>query len=52
MVYKVITKVLVNHLRPYLNDLIGSLQISFIPGWSFADNVIVAQEVPHFMHKT
>ena len=23
MVYKVITKVLVNHLRPYLNDLIG-----------------------------
>ena len=30
--YKLITKVLVNRLRPFLNNLIGPMQSSFLPG--------------------
>ena len=41
VVYKLITKVLVNGLRPFLQDLIGSLQNSFIPSYSMTDNVII-----------
>lgn len=48
--YKVITKVLVQRIRPFLYELIGPLQSSFIPGRSTNDNVILAQEVIHFMH--
>lgn len=50
VVYKVISKVLVQRLRPYLDDLIGPLQSSFIPGRSTTDNAILAQEMVHHMH--
>jgi hypothetical protein len=40
----------VNRLRPYLDDLIGPLQSSFISSRSSADNAFVAQEVMHHMH--
>lgn len=43
--YKIITKVLVNRLRPFLSDLIGPLQGSFIPGRGTRDNTILAQEL-------
>ena len=52
VVYKVITKVLVNRLRPHLKEIIGPLQGGFIPGRGTPDNIIVAQEVLHFMKKT
>lgn len=48
--YKVITKVVVQRLRPFLDDLIGPMQSSFIPGRGTKDNAILAQEVIHFMH--
>ena len=51
VVYKVITKVLVNRLRPFLDELIGPLQGSFIPGRGTTDNIIIAQEVINYMHK-
>lgn len=50
MAYKIITKVLVNHLRPFLDDMISPLQSSFIPGRGTSDNAILAQEVVHYMH--
>ncbi|XP_057733751.1 uncharacterized protein LOC130948905 [Arachis stenosperma] len=52
VVYKVITKVLVNRLCPHLKEIIGPLQGGFIPGRGTPDNIIVAQEVLHFMKKT
>jgi hypothetical protein len=52
VVYKLITKVRVNRLRPFLDDLIGSLQSSFITGHSTSNNALIAQEVMHFMYKT
>lgn len=48
--YKMITKVVVQRLRPYLDELIGSLQSSFIPDRGTKDNAILAQEVVHYMH--
>ncbi|XP_019416401.1 PREDICTED: uncharacterized protein LOC109327691 [Lupinus angustifolius] len=50
--YKVVTKVLVSRWCPYLSDLIGPLQSSFIPGRETADNVILAQEVMPHIHKS
>jgi len=50
VIFKVITKVLVIRLRPFLADLISLLQSSFIPGRGTIDNAILAQEVVHFIH--
>lgn len=52
MVYKVITKVIVNRLRTFLDDLIFPLQSNFIPKRGTSDNAILAQEVVHFMHRS
>jgi hypothetical protein len=50
VIFKVITKILVSRLRPFLADLISPLQSSFILGRGTTDNVILAQEVVHFIH--
>ena len=41
--YKVLSKVLVNRLRPFLDELVGPMQISFIPNRSTSDKAIIAQ---------
>jgi hypothetical protein len=48
-VYKLITKVLVNKMRPYLDQIIGPYQSSFLPGRGTCDNAIILQEVIHLM---
>ncbi|XP_015939884.1 uncharacterized protein LOC107465419 [Arachis duranensis] len=52
VVYKIITKVLTNRLRPFLPDIVSPLQGSFIPGRGAPDNIIVAQEILNFMKHT
>lgn len=47
---KLITKVLVNRIRPFMNDIIGPLQSSLIMRHNTSNNVILAQEVIHHMH--
>jgi hypothetical protein len=32
-IYKVVSKCIVNRLRPLLQDLIGPTQSAFVPGW-------------------
>ena len=39
--YKVITKIIVNKLRPLLNKLVGPYQASFMPGRQTKDNIII-----------
>lgn len=39
--YKILTKVLVNKIKPLLGNLIGPFQSSFLPGRQMVDNVIV-----------
>lgn len=52
VVYKLITKTLVNKLCPFLDELISHLQSSFIQSRCTTNNVMVAQEVMHHIHKS
>ena len=51
-VYKVITKIILGRLRPYLDKLIAPCQAAFVPGRRGVDNVIIVQEIIHSMEKT
>ena len=50
-VYKIVTKILVARLRPFLDTLVSPLQAAFVPGRRAIDNAIIAQEVIHFISK-
>lgn len=47
VVYKIVSKCLVNRLRPLLHDIIALNQSAFIPGRMITDNVIIAFECIH-----
>lgn len=49
--FKVISKVMVNRLRPIMMKLVGPFQNSFLPGCSTLDNVILTQEIMHSMNR-
>lgn len=46
-VYKIVTKILVARIRPYLDKLVSPLQSAFVPGRRSVDNAIVVQEIIH-----
>ena len=46
-VYKIVSKIIVARLRPYLDKLISPCQLAFVPGRKGIDNAIIAQEVIH-----
>lgn len=50
VLFKVISKVLVNILGPHLDTIIGPLQSSFITKKGTSGNAIIAQEIIHHMH--
>ena len=50
-VYKIITKIIVSRLRPFLDKLISPLQTAFVPGRKGIDNVIIVQEIIHTLSK-
>ncbi|XP_072064306.1 uncharacterized protein [Arachis hypogaea] len=52
VIYKIVTKVLVNRFRPFLSEIIGPLEGGFIPGRGTTENIIIAQEIMHFMRNT
>ena len=51
-VYKIITKIIVGRLRPYLDKLIGPCQVAFVSGRRGVDNTIIVQELIHTVGKT
>jgi hypothetical protein len=44
VIYKVVTKCLINRLRPILHDIVSPEQSAFVPGRLRTDNVLVAFE--------
>ena len=44
VIYKVISKILVNRLKPLMNDLIIPYQNAFIKGRSITDDILIAHE--------
>ncbi|GAU31728.1 hypothetical protein TSUD_215290 [Trifolium subterraneum] len=49
--YKVLTKVIVNRLKPLIPNIISPYQTGFIPTRSIHENIVVAQEMVHSMSK-
>ncbi|XP_072066777.1 uncharacterized protein [Arachis hypogaea] len=45
VIYKIITKVVVERLRPFLQDIIGPLQGGFIPGRGAPNNIILKRDL-------
>ncbi|GLT63635.1 hypothetical protein SLA2020_361850 [Shorea laevis] len=41
--YKIISKIIVNRMKPALDDLISPCQTSFVPGRKGIDNVLILQ---------
>jgi len=51
VVYKAITKSIVNRIKPVLAKLIAPTQSSFVPGRQITDNIIIVQEMLHSMRR-
>lgn len=51
VLYKVITKIIVNRLKPYLDRLVAPTQYRFILEQLITYNIVVVQEVIHSMCK-
>jgi hypothetical protein len=51
VVYKVISKCLVNRIRPHLHGLISETQSAFIPGRLISDNALIAFECFHAIQR-
>ena len=50
VLYKVVTKVLVDRIKQVLPSLIAPTQSSFVPKRQIIDNVVIVHEVIHSMH--
>lgn len=46
-VYKLVTKIIVARLRPFLGNLIPPVQSAFVPRRTGTDNAIIIQELIH-----
>lgn len=51
VLFKIITKMMVNRLKSVISKLIGPAQGSFIPGRLSIDNIMVVQEAVHSMRR-
>lgn len=49
--YKLVTKIIVNWLRPLLGNLISLMQTTFMPSRRGTDNAIIVQELIHTINK-
>lgn len=49
--YKILSKVIVNRLKPMMPLLVAENQTNFVTGRHIMDNVVVAQEVIHSMQR-
>ena len=50
-VYKIVTKIIVCRLRPIMGNLVSPFQAAFVPGKRDLDNVVIAQELIHSVHR-
>jgi hypothetical protein len=47
VVYKIVSKCLVNRMRPLLDDIISPAESDFVPGRMITDNALLAFECIH-----
>ena len=51
VIQKLISKVVVNHLKNIMSSVVSPNQVSFVPGSHITDNIILAQEIVHTMRR-
>ena len=51
IVYKMVTKIIVACIRPFLSKRVSPFQSTFVPGRKGLDNAIIVQEIIHTMAK-
>ena len=49
MLYKIISKVIANRLKPLLNSIVSKAQSAFIADRLITDNILIAFESLHYM---
>ena len=49
MIYKIVSKVIANHLKPLLNSIISKTQSAFTADRLITDNILIAFESLHHM---
>lgn len=52
VLYKIISTLMVNHMRPILGNMISPFQNAFVPGRHILDNILIAHEIIHAMRKS
>ena len=50
-IYKVISRIMVNRLKPIMDSLISPFQNAFIKGWSISDNILIAHVIMNILRK-
>lgn len=51
VIYKVVTKILVDRLRPFLVNIVCPQLAIFLPGHQTTDNIIMTREIVHSLKK-
>jgi len=51
-VYKIISKIIVAHLKSHLDTLVAPYQAAFVSRRRGVDNIIIVQELIHFISKS
>lgn len=51
VVYKIISKIMVNRLKPFMDSLVTPFQNAFIRGRNISDNILIAHEIFDMLRK-
>ncbi|XP_019167556.1 PREDICTED: uncharacterized protein LOC109163258 [Ipomoea nil] len=51
VVYRIMAKMIANRMTPLMGGIISESQSAFIPGRLITDNILVAAEVGHYLHR-
>ena len=51
VIYKTISKILVNRLKPFMDNLISPFQNVFLKGRNISDNILIAHEIIDVLRK-
>lgn len=47
VIYKIVSKILVARIKPFLDDLVSPNKLAFVADWLTSDNIIVVHESIH-----